>query len=85
MVFSSDGKIRLNVHFLATSCMIFLNLRQVPVSVFMVKMAASEPLLRGLLGGFLELVSILVETSKKLKMQYHNKKLFQKVDTDLIL
>jgi hypothetical protein len=56
--------------------MIFQDLRWVPVSVFMVKMAASEPLKR-VTRRILELVSIFVEASKKFKMKYHNSKLFQ--------
>ncbi len=66
---------------------------RVPVSIFMVELPL-QSIGRGLLEGFLEFVSNFIEASKKVKIKYHNSKLFKifiaisthtKVCTDLVL
>ncbi len=57
----------------------FQDHRQVPVSVFMVKITAIEPLKRAT-GRFLEVFNNFIEASKKFKSKYHNSKLFKNVE-----
>jgi hypothetical protein len=54
--------------------------RRVPVSVFMVKIVASEPLKR-VTGRILRIISNFTEASKKLTMKYHRSKLCKILNT----